>query len=174
MGTDLRLLASLCLVGASYLMGQALSRKTLTRLEDVYGFAQALTMLATEVGYTATPLPQALERASHAVGGHVGEMFDSVVRSLESGQATVDEAWRTALALGETRLGMPLDDLKFVSDLGPTLGRSDRLDQVAHLGRVAKQLDTLAERLAPECERNARLSRTLGLLGGLAAAIVVL
>jgi stage III sporulation protein AB len=182
MATELRLIAGLCLVIASYLLGQSLARRILTRLEDLYSFAHALTILSTEIGYSATPLPEALRRAGRTVGGHACEVFQAVSQHLEqttgawaqATDATVERAWAQALEHGETRLGIPPEDLTFVAELGSTLGRSDRQDQVAQLGRASRQLDSLARRLAPECEKNARLSRTLGLLGGLAAAILVL
>lgn len=174
MGLNLRLLASLSFVGASYLLGQALSRRTLTRLDDLYALAQALTILATEIGYAATPLPEALRRAARAAGGHVEDVLGAVARTLDCGATSVEQAWHGALTDGTHTLGMAPEDLRFAAELGPTLGRSDREDQVAHLSRVARQLETQAARLAPECEKSARLSRTLGLLGGLAAAILVL
>jgi len=61
-----------------------------------------------------------------------------------------------------------------MDELAHSLGRSDREDQTLHLERAATRLSAIADRLEPEAERTSRLLRALGVLGGLAAAILVL
>jgi len=171
---DIRALAAVLLAGAAALFGQALGGRALARGRDVRALAQALAVLATEVGYTATPLPLALERAGRATGGRVGDLLGEMAERLARGAGSAETVWREALAAYGERYVLPEAALGFVHELAPALGRSDRQDQVAHLRRVARHLEALADRMTPECEKNARLSRTLGLLGGLAVAILVL
>lgn len=136
--------------------------------------AAAVTVLGTEVGYAATRLPDALRRAARVTGGEVAALLSDVAARLDRGREGPEAAWRLALEREGGRLSARPEDLEGMAELVASLGRSDRDDQTAHLRRAAARLTALAERLAPEADRTSRLVRSLGLLGGLAAAILVL
>jgi len=163
------LLAAACAAGG--FEGSARARR---RVAEVRGLAAAVAVLQTEVAFAATPLPDALRRAGRAAGGEVGDLLVQAAALLGRGTDGAEAAWRDAVTAARGRLSLRPSDLDGMAELAASLGRSDREDQTRHLARAAARLQALAEGIEPEMERSARLMRSLGVLGGLAAAVLVL
>lgn len=170
----LRLAGAVLLVMASAGAGFEAAARTQRRVREVRDLAAAVTVLATEVGYAQSRLPDALRRAARVASGDVATLLEAVAARVERRGEGPEEAWHEALSAQSSRLSARPEDLEGMAELVASLGRSDREDQTAHLRRAAARLGALADRLAPEADRTARLVRALGLLGGLAAAILVL
>ena len=144
------------------------------RVAELRALVLAVGIVRSEVAFAVSPLPEALARASRAAGGEVGGLLALWSQALGRSGAGPEAAYRAALGRQEARLALTPDDLLPLDELVQSLGRSDRDDQSLHLERAGRRLAALADRLEPEAERNARLMRALGLLGGVAAAILVL
>jgi stage III sporulation protein AB len=170
-GTGLRLAAAALSLAVGAWWGQrsaGQARAEGARLQDL---ALCLERLATEVGYAATPLPVALRRVGRA-GGAASPFFLHASLALGTA-ASAQEAWEAALGQWTQKAPLDAEAKAVLMDLGAVVGRSDRQDQVAHLRRAARHLDRLAQWRWPELSRRAQLRQSLGLLGGLALAILV-
>lgn len=144
------------------------------RVAELRALVLAVSVVRSEVAFAVTPLPGALERAAQVSGGEVGRLLSRMAAHLGRGGAGPEAAWRMAVRDSGSRLCLTEGDLVPMDELAHSLGRSDREDQALHLERAATRLLAIADGLDPEAERTARLLRALGLLGGLAAAILVL
>lgn len=172
----LRLLGSALLAAALAGAGLEGGMRARRRVAELRALVLAVSVLRSEVAFAVTPLPAALRRAGDAAAGGVGRLLQAWAQSLgQTGEGRGPAAaWQWALRGEGRRLCLRAEDLVPMDELAQSLGRSDRDDQTLHLERAAARLGALADRLEPEAERTARLLRALGLLGGMAAAILVL
>jgi stage III sporulation protein AB len=162
------------LAACGYGAGREAATRARRRVAEVRSLEAALRVLASEVAFALTPLAPALRRAGRVAGGEVGALLAAVAAAVDRDGADPETAWRVVLERWRARLAARPEDLEAMAELAASLGRSDREDQEGHVRRAAVRLGTLADRLAPEAERSARVFGALGLLGGLAAAILVL
>jgi stage III sporulation protein AB len=170
----LRLWGSVLVAAAGAAAGAEAAWRTRRRLADLRALEAGLRVLGSEVAFAVTPLPAALARAARVAGGGAGELLAAVGEGLERRGLGPEAAWREAWTVRRGRMAVRREDVEAVEELMASLGRSHREDQTAHVARAAERLASLAARLAPEAERVARVQGALGLLGGLAAAILVL
>ncbi len=169
-----RLVGSVLVAAAAAGAGQEAGRRAERRVAELRALVLAVGIVQSEVTFALTPLAEALVRAGGAAGGEVGALLESWAVALGRGRAEPRASFRAALAGHAERLALLPDDLQPVAELVESLGRSDRDDQGRHLQRAGLRLGAIADRLEPEARRSARLLRALGLLGGVAAAILVL
>ncbi|KKM11745.1 hypothetical protein SY88_06915 [Clostridiales bacterium PH28_bin88] len=165
--------AGLVVVAAGWL-GLVVANNYSRRPQQLRALRSALTMLETEIVYTATPLPEALARVARCTNPPVSNLFWGTHEALGEGRGyTAAESWEVGLGgiAGEASL-LP-QDLEVLRSFGHSLGSSGPEDQVRHLQLAREQLKQLE--LAAEVERakNERLWRTMGFLVGLMLVLVL-
>ena len=86
-------------------------------------------------------------------------------------QADFSSAWAQAV----DNSGEPLDppERRLLSSVGDILGTSDLDTQLGQLGLLIEQLDAILSEARVSCEKNRRLSATLGSLLGLSLAVIL-
>lgn len=171
----LKLLGVALVVGAPSWVGLRMATDLRRRPRELQQLQTALNVLRTEIDWGATPLPQALARASGCCDGPVGRLFAAAARDLAAGSGRpAGEVWGAVVARAYPDLALTPADREILSALGTCLGTSHREDQLRHLGLCLERL-SLAEREARErAETNARLWQHLGVLGGLLLALLAL
>lgn len=170
----LRMAGAALLAAAATGGGLEAGARARRRVAELRALVLAVSVVRSEVAFAVSPLPGALARAGRAAGGEVGALLAAAAAGLARGDHNPEAAWRAAVRARRRRLCLGDEDLVPMDELAQSLGRSDREDQTLHLERAAARLAALADRLEPEADRASRLMRALGLLGGLAAAILVL
>ena len=79
----LQILGGFLTVAACGLLGQALAKALSAREKALATVCHGLALLATEIDYGATPLPQALSQISQKLDGEVGSLFRSAAYRLQ-------------------------------------------------------------------------------------------
>lgn len=154
--------------GAGWQLAVPLSR----RPEELRQLQAALSLLETEIDYGAVPLPVALHRAREA-GGAARRLFARALAELEGG-ATPDQALGRALAGFWPQSALQAADAEALSSLAAVLGASDRQDQVRHLRLCRERLRAAEAGAEADRRKYERLYRQLGLLAGVAVAILLM
>lgn len=163
-----KLVASALVVGGTASIGFLTAGALRRRPVELRALQTALQILATEVGYGATPLPRALARVSHAVGGPAGRLCAVAAEELRSGGGGgAHEAWLRALESVFPESAWRRSDLEVLAALAPCLGASHREDQLRHLRLCQERLAAAEEEAWREARERARLAEYLGVLGGL-------
>ncbi len=163
------LLAAASAVG--YLVAAAYTR----RPAELRQLQSALQMLETEIGYGATPLPEAFYRISRLSAAPVGTIFAAARDSLRAGQGmTAGEAWVMAVRQVYGATALTETDRTILEDFGASLGASDRTDQLKHLHLTREQLRQEELKASESAGRQARLWLYLGPLSGLALCIIII
>lgn len=168
-----RILGSLLLVAAAVQLGNLYATKFTKRRLELKDLGDSLDLLETEVFYGATPLPQALRHLAGRSASTAARLFSLSAAHLESSDA-FPEAWKRAVGTYFEASCLHPKDKDALVFLGDVLGTSDRADQSRHLKAAVQRvrhLEADAERTeAP----SVKLWRSVGLLGGLALAVLLL
>ncbi len=165
--------AGICIVAGCTGAGAILAGSLRRRPEDLGRLAAALGQLETEIGYLASPLPEALARVARTTAGPARDLFAGAGERLSRQDgATAAEAWSAAVESADAGSAWSAADRQALLDLGAALGASGRRDQLQHLAHCRDRLLALQAEARREADRSARLWLYLGALGGLGLLII--
>ena len=161
-----RLVAAACLLGGSIIWAMSWTQILERRPKELREMRTALQMLETEISYAATPLPDAFRLIKDQFQGNMRDFFDQLVRELGN-MHTAGHAWQHSVESHYGKMAWNQEDRAILLALAPTLGLSDRQDQLKHL-RLCQERLSMAEQQADErARKHARLYRSMGVLVGL-------
>lgn len=151
-------------------VGGSIGARPKRRLAALKGIYTDIKRLGVLMDYKALPIAELLD-------GLDGVLWRMLGAGLTT-QNTVAEAFCTALQ-GQLVKGGELawlegSDVSILMDFGASLGVSDMKAQRANLEYTLKRLDESVSELTADVARCGRLYRSLGILSGIAAAIIVL
>jgi stage III sporulation protein AB len=148
-------------------------RRRVRQLED---FRLALRLLSAEIGYTATPLPRALETvAGRLRDPQVRQFFREAgerLRHPETGDASV--AWLEAARSLQGQMALEKEDWPVLMRAAAGLGGLGRENQIQQLEAAEAQLASHTAEAAGHCQSGERMWRYLGVMGGVALVILLL
>ncbi|MCL4425995.1 MAG: stage III sporulation protein AB [Firmicutes bacterium] len=155
-------------------LGFLVGARYLRRTVELRQLQLALKTLQSEIGYTLTPLPEALDRVGRLTGGRVGQIFERAGLLLRDGRhRSVAEAWTGAIEEEKRDLALAARDLAILRELGNRFGGVDRKGHEKHLEQAMERL-WQEELSSLQAEKEyVRLWRYLGLLGGLAVVFLL-
>jgi stage III sporulation protein AB len=134
----------------------------------------ALKLLATEISYALSPLPEAMANVAARSPAEAASLFRVAGAELAANTGGgAAQAWQKATARFGLNTSLTGNDLALVNQLGQALGISDRDDQMSHLELVLHQIDLQIDEAQAAAAKNARLWNYLGFLGGLALALIL-
>lgn len=171
----LKLIGGLLVISAGQLIGSGMADRLRRRAVELRWLQTALLFLQTEISYTATPLPEALERVSRLVEFPARALLGyTSMRLLQGSGVTAQEAWEESLQRFERWSALKDGDLSILRSLGGALGVSSREEQEKHLLLAREQLRQGEQAAENERARFESMYRYSGLLAGLLLVIVLL
>ncbi|MBS4023712.1 MAG: stage III sporulation protein AB [Dethiobacter sp.] len=168
---------ALLILGAAYSFGNSQAQRLRRRVAELEEFRLALRLLMAEIGYTATPLPKAMDILSARLRRvEVGAFFRAVKKNLAAGGQGSDAsmAWMEGAVSVKKELALTEEDMAVLVRAGAGLGGLGREEQVRQLELVDAQLAQLAAEAAHGCRDREKMWRYLGVLGGVAVVILLL
>lgn len=157
--------------GIGYILGKDFSK----RVAQLKLLRMSLQMLETEIEYSNTPLPYAFETIAKKCTSPVREIFKSVSDSLKGNRFnTVGDAFEKALLDCREITCFKKEDMEILKSFSQSIGSSDREGQEKSFRLVIKQLEGQEERAEESRSKNEKMYKSLGLLAGLAIAIILL
>lgn len=162
----LRVIGALLTILACGFAGIIMARSYTMRPKYLQDFATALQLLATEIDYGRTSLPEACHKISGQTIPPIAQFFGDFASLLDNDSSlNASEAWNKALAhLSDG--GFIKNDVEIIAQLGNVIGRSDANDQLKHILIVQKQLQSCGEQAMGERDKNVRLWNYLGFCVG--------
>ncbi|MBO8142641.1 MAG: stage III sporulation protein AB [Firmicutes bacterium] len=162
-----RLFGAALVLAACGMFGALVARARTERIRVLGELETAFSMLATEIGYAATPLPEALLKVSRHSPPPVDGFLERAAGEIAgpSGVPTA-EAWAAAVRAQRSRWCLAREDEAVLLDLGPYLGQTGAADQEKHLRLTLTRLGRLHARAEAEAHVQSRLWRYLGLCAG--------
>lgn len=144
------------------------------RPREIRQLGIALQLLETEICYGAIALPIALDRVANRVRGPVGQLFKraSSHLSTEDGLSTED-SWRRAVEQIWSQTTMKKSEKEILLHLGSVLGKSEKEDQRKHIRLTLTNLQQEELTAREEQQKYEKMCRSLGILCGLLAVILM-
>jgi len=144
------------------------------RYRDLESLRVGLRALVTEVEYARKPLPKAWSEVAETYDGACADLFQCASERFGSGDiSTAGQAWEEALKHCSERLHLTPEDFRILDSLSGILGISSGENQIFHLQAVDERLEQQMSRAKEDSVKRGKLSRSLGLLGGILIAILL-
>jgi stage III sporulation protein AB len=142
------------------------------RVQDLLEFKKALLILSSEIEYMRSTLAEACANIAKRTGLGVSPIFANFSRLLAEGEGeTAYQLWLTALESGNTFLAP--EDKTVLEDFGKTLGYLDKEMQKNAINYAVTYIDEKTTKLQTQSDKNKKMYRSLGVIGGLLITVVL-
>ena len=154
--------------------GLYLSLKDRFRAEELKEMKRGLMLLKSSIDYSSKPLYEAMIDISEKTENTVSEIFEDTGRLLKARKASsVGEAWRKTISDRRSRTYFTKNDTEMFSAFADILGGDDSKCQIENIDSVIDYIDKTAEELMRKNNKDARLFRSAGVLGGILIVVVL-
>lgn len=171
----LKLLGACCMIGGCGYLGLQISSNFSRRVRLLQVLQNGLTMLETEINFTATPLPLAMQRVGEKLEGEAGSLFLRTGKKLVQYPGfSAGEAWD--LSIGELCRLVPLtkEETAILRLFGWGLGVSAKEEQIKNIALAKEQLAEKEKAALEARGKNERMWRYLGFCTGAIAVLMLL
>lgn len=165
--------AALVLI-SSCIAGNIVAGNYLARPQQLRQLRHGLQVLETEISYSLSYLPQALEKVAKTLQFPIAQVFLRTSEFLQNEDGyTAREAWEKALEENLSNLVLLAQDREILLQLGSSFGNTDQDNQLKHLKLAQSYLKNEEEKAEIIGEKNAHLWRYFGLIFGLTVVILL-
>ncbi|UHA72870.1 stage III sporulation protein SpoIIIAB [Paenibacillus sp. 481] len=172
----IKLIGATLIIAAAASMGWMKSASYAARPQQLRQMNNALQRLETAIVYGHTPLSAAFTDIGRQLRPPLQLLFHAAAKAIESSAAvprTAREAWHDALKQYGSATALKAEDLRVLVELGYSLGVSDRDEQKKHIRHAIKQLEQEEYTAREEFQRYGTMCRSLGVLCGVLAVILM-
>jgi stage III sporulation protein AB len=171
---ELKIGGALLMVISSVILGFYYAAREMLRIKELMEFKKALLILASEIEYTAAPLFEAAANISKRADKPASAFFADFASGLaENSGETVYRLWESAVEKHKRRYSLAEEDWEALLAFGKTLGYLDKKMQLNAIDFTNRYIDEKTAALQVGCDKNKRMYRSLGMLGGVLAAVVL-
>lgn len=162
-------------VGAAFIIisgvmfGMYMSQKDKIRINELNCLKKALLILKSQINYSSEPLPLALHNIALRSDNPINHIFENISLKLKQKDKLIAEIWEN-----EFRLYYSKEDLEVIKAFGKTLGYLDKQLQLNNIDLVIAYVDRTVESLAKKNEKDSKMYQSLGILGGLLLALLLM
>ena len=165
-----KIILLISIIVASTLLGILFSKKYSNREKELKEMKSALNIFATKIKFTYEPIPNVFLEIANKIEGNVGQIFARASNRMKEENA--GDAWANAFT--DVPNNLTKEDITILSNLGRLLGQTDVEGQISEIEVVVQFLDTQLEQAKQEKIKNEKMYRTLGIVGGLTIAIILI
>lgn len=168
-GLKFILLVLIVLVSAK--IGFLKSESYKIREDNLKKINEALLYLKTKIEFTYEPIKNIFEEISKVVFDGKDNIFKVAVENMNE-NGSINESWINAVDVFENNFKR--EDIEIIKSFGKLLGRTDKKGQISEIEvtRICIEKNIiLAEK---EKEKNGKLYKTLGIVSGFAASIILI
>ncbi|PYG86810.1 stage III sporulation protein AB [Ruminiclostridium sufflavum DSM 19573] len=170
----IKILGAVILIGATSFIGFFLASECSKRPRALRELQSLLQMLENEISYLSNILAEAFNRIYENTDFDTAVLFGEAARHLGSDGCTADFAWETAVEENYGRLSLNGEDRNILLSFGKMLGNSDLEGQLNNIRMISSQLKVQEIKAEEIKKKNEKMYRSLGVLSGLAIAIILL
>ena len=170
----LKLTGAVLVVAAGAAVGLYYSMLDVFRAQNLSEFRKALLILASEIEYIALPLPEAVCGTVARTTGFVRRLFSDFAEQLRDNRGeTASDLWAASLNRYKNDGFLTPEDWEMLASLGRNLGCLDKQMQLNNIRLAADYIENILPGLRDTGEKNKRMYRSLGVLGGMLLAVVI-
>ncbi|HHT47593.1 MAG TPA: hypothetical protein GX004_09985 [Firmicutes bacterium] len=171
----LKISGAVLIILATYLYGHNLSFMYYNRVRRLEELLMALEMFLTEVNYSLTPLPQAFISIGEKISRPVGGLFFDAAKLMQQNRGlSACECWRSAIKKNYRDLDLTRNNMDLLDRLGLIWGRSDKNGQQRQIALIQELLRQALGEAQVKHQKNEKICKYLGLLGGITLVLFLL
>ncbi|MGI6588996.1 MAG: stage III sporulation protein AB [Peptococcia bacterium] len=170
-----KLLGAFCIIGGCSYLGLRVATLYRKRTELFRFLQNGLTLLETEINYTSTPLPLALERVSKKINKNCQPLFIRAAAILQEKKgATVAEAWLAGVKALDKEVPLTQEEKEILYVFGHGLGGSAKEEQIKNIALTRKQLSLVETVAEEEQAKNQKIWQYLGFSLGVIIVLILI
>ena len=171
--TALQIIGAALVVVSSSALGMYYSGLDAFRMQDLLAFRQALTIFASEIEFVVSPLPEAMQNVAKRIPQPVSRLFaDFAARLTDVGGETAYRLWVESIAAHKPVSYLDAEDWDAIESFGKTLGYLDKPMQINTIRHTQSYIDGKTETLRVSGDKNKRMYRSLGVVGGILLVVI--
>lgn len=171
----LKIIGAVIIVLSSTLIGFFYSRKEEYRINDLNEMKRAFTILISEIEYASNSLPESMINISNKTENPISKILIDFAENLnkKDGQ-TIQQLWTEAVIRNKNDTYFIDEDLENIKSFGSTLGYLDRNMQINNINMMIDYINKKTDTLSEISIKNKKMYRSLGILGGMIIAIILI
>ena len=169
----MKLSGMLLLIGAGTALGFYKAYGYRRRISDIIMLQNAFRLLETEIFYTLTPVPLALETLEPRLPIILQPFFRQVWQAMEQEQLPVYQAWQRGVALLEETTFCSAEELGAIRSFGLSLGEGDLTAQQKNFQLLQQRLQYALEEAERLRLQQGRVWQYMGVCVSVAVAILL-
>lgn len=172
----IKLLGAALIIGAAAGMGWVQSASYAARPKQIRSLITALQRLETSIMYGQVALDEAFAELGEQLPEPLNKLFSDAAKTMrqrDHAVPTAKAAWQQALQDALKRSALKKQEVRILQDFGMSLGVSDREDQRNHIRHAIKRLEQEEQSARDEHSRFGTMYRSLGVLCGVLAVILM-
>ncbi len=171
----LKILGSLIIIISCSLIGYIYGNTFSKRVKNLIYLRNCIQLLETEIMYSSSPIPEALENVFKKGNKEISFIFKEIKEHLLSDRSRgIDESFQVICNKYKTHLNFTFEDIEVITSLSKNLGKSDRLHQQKFFKLVITQLEGQQIDAEEKKKKNEKMYKSLGLLSGIALVILLI
>lgn len=168
-----KFLGAIVLIGATSVIGFSLAADCSKRPRALRELQALLQMLENEISYLSNLLSEAFNRIYEGSNSQTAILFKKAAENLGINGVTADVAWEKAVEENYAKLAFNKEDKVILLTFGKMLGNSDLEGQLKNIKLISSQLQLQQLKAEELKQKNEKMYRSLGVLSGLAIAIIL-
>ena len=169
----MRLTGMILLVAAGSAMGFYKANGLKQRIREIIALQNAFRLLETEIYYTRSPIPQALDTVACRQPEWMRCFFHQVCHGMEQQCLPLYQAWEASLDCFRISTFLCDDELDAVRSLGQSLGSGDVTEQVKHFQLLQQRLQYALEQAEYSYAQKARIWQYMGICVSMAMVLLL-
>lgn len=171
----IKLLASICIIVSGFMFGVNMSAQQKIRMNELNCIKKAFLILKSQINYSLELLPIALMNIAKRSDKPVNVIFKSISeRLVQKDKKPIAEIWAEEFKANSKNTHLSKEDIETVSDFGKALSSLDRKLQINNIDIVIEYIDKTVEFIANKNETESKMYRSLGVLGGILLAVMMI
>ncbi|NMB35749.1 MAG: hypothetical protein GX989_05620 [Firmicutes bacterium] len=163
------------IIASTYFYGNSISSFYRNRVGQLEELLLGLEMFHTEINYGLTPLPLAFMNIGAKLREPVGAIFLGAAREMQKSRGlSARRCWQNAWEDSSGALAFSAREMKLLERLGLAWGKGDKNDQLRQTALIQELLRQALREAREELQKNDKMWKYLGLLGGTTLVIFLL
>jgi len=168
------IIGAIALIAGCAALGFYYAAKEGFRIQDLQEFKKALMILSSEIEHLRAPLPIACANIAKRTKEPVSEVFAQFSKLLTENEGeTAYQLWSQALDEQKKGTYLAAEDWDVLESFGKTLGYLDKQMQQSAITVTIDYINEKTTSLQTQSDKNRRMYRSLGVIGGLLLVVLL-
>lgn len=170
----IRMMGLILIIGISITIGNLMAKGYINRVRNLLDFITVLNIFHTKIRYGQEILENIFIDVQKGIKRDVSKIFREVGNNYENQNLTISEIWTNAVEKYFRDLDLTFEDERILIDFGLNLGKTDIEGQLRNIEVTIEKLKGQLVYAKESRDKYGKLYKTMGTLGGMAIAIILI